>query len=63
MGESQAGYFVSKHGVVALTRTFARTYVQHGITIKALCPNWVNTELVERIRKVLARVLPVKEDY
>ena len=55
MGERSTGYFVSKHGVVALTRTLARTYAQHGVSIKALCPNWVNTKLVEKNKKDISK--------
>lgn len=55
MGERSTGYFVSKHGVVTLTRTLARTYAQHGVSITALCPNWVNTELVEKNKKDISK--------
>ena len=46
MGEEMIGYSVSKHGVVALTRTLAKDYSHHGVSIKALCPAWADTEIV-----------------
>ena len=43
------GYTVSKHGVVALTRTMAAdprlTAVQH----KCICPSWTDTEIVSSV--------------
>ena len=40
--------------MVTLTRTLGRTYVQHWVTIKAICPNWLNTELVEKNKKSIS---------
>lgn len=36
-------YMCSKHGVVALSRSLAMTYAAKGITVKCLCPTFVNT--------------------
>ena len=44
--EEAIGYFVSKHGVVALTRTLAKDYSNHGVNIKAICPAFADTEIV-----------------
>ena len=46
MGERAIGYSASKHGVVALTRTLATDYKYHGVSIKAICPAWTDTEIV-----------------
>ena len=40
------GYSVSKHGVVAYTRGTAADFTEHGVIMKAICPLWVDTELV-----------------
>ena len=45
-GEDMIGYSVSKHGVVALTRTLATDYKHHGVSIKAICPAWADTDIV-----------------
>ena len=37
-------YTVSKHGVVALTRTMAKG--DDGIVHKAICPAWTDTNIV-----------------
>merc|ERR1711944_252406 len=49
-GEDMIGYSVSKHGVVALTRTLAKDYSHHGVSIKAICPAWTDTEIVSSAR-------------
>ena len=45
-GEYVASYTVSKWGVVVLTRTLAMEYEYHGVSVKALCPAWVDTEIM-----------------
>ena len=40
------GYGVSKHGVVAYTRIVAEDFADHGVSMKAMCPLWVDTEMV-----------------
>ena len=40
-----AAYVASKHGVVGLTRRLAVTYGPHGITVNAICPGPVQTNL------------------
>lgn len=45
-GEKAIGYSASKHGVVALTRTLAVDFKYTGVSIKAICPSWTDTEIV-----------------
>lgn len=40
-------YAVSKHGVVALTKTAAHEYATQGIRINAVCPGWTHSEIVD----------------
>ncbi|RTE64804.1 3-hydroxybutyrate dehydrogenase [Amphritea opalescens] len=42
----KAGYNSAKHGVIGLTKVAALEGAEHGITVNALCPGYVNTELV-----------------
>lgn len=44
---NQSGYSASKHGVVGLTRNSAVEYGQFGITINAIAPGAIMTDMVE----------------
>lgn len=49
--EESLGYFVSKHGVVTLTRTLNASFKESGVDVKALCPAWADTEIVSGVRE------------
>jgi NAD(P)-dependent dehydrogenase (short-subunit alcohol dehydrogenase family) len=40
-------YAVSKHGVVALSKTAANEYAKQGIRVNAVCPGWTHSEIVD----------------
>jgi len=44
-------YFVSKHGVVALTRGLGQNQILacHGVKVQCICPMWADTEIVSSI--------------
>jgi NADP-dependent 3-hydroxy acid dehydrogenase YdfG len=44
-----AGYQMSKHAVIALTHAVRRIGWEHGIRATALCPGFVNTDLVAHV--------------
>jgi NAD(P)-dependent dehydrogenase (short-subunit alcohol dehydrogenase family) len=44
-----AGYQMSKHAVIALTHAVRRVGWEHGIRATALCPGFVDTELVAHV--------------
>jgi NAD(P)-dependent dehydrogenase (short-subunit alcohol dehydrogenase family) len=44
-----AHYTASKHGVLGLTRASAKELAPHGITVNAVCPGLIDTEMVRGI--------------
>jgi NAD(P)-dependent dehydrogenase (short-subunit alcohol dehydrogenase family) len=44
----QTAYCAAKHGVVGFTRALALAVAPRGITVNALCPGWVDTEMAVR---------------
>lgn len=50
-------YAASKHGLVGLIRALSEDHLGTGITFNALCPGYVDTEIVERnITSIAARI-------
>lgn len=41
----QPAYVAAKHGVIGLTRAMAMQAAPRGITVNAICPGWVDTEM------------------
>lgn len=51
---NQSGYSASKHGVIGLTRNSAVEYGQYGITINAIAPGAIMTDMVENSLRQMA---------
>jgi NAD(P)-dependent dehydrogenase (short-subunit alcohol dehydrogenase family) len=51
-----AAYTASKHGVLGLTRVLALEVAAMGITVNAICPGYVDTEMTARgVENIVAR--------
>jgi 3-hydroxybutyrate dehydrogenase len=51
-----AAYAASKHGVLGLTRVLALEVAQIGITVNAICPGYVDTDMTARgVENIVAR--------
>ena len=43
-----SAYTASKHGVIGLTKVVALETAKHGVTVNAVCPGYVDTEMAQR---------------
>ncbi len=44
----QTAYCAAKHGVIGFTRALALALAPRGITVNAICPGWVDTEMARQ---------------
>src|SRR6266404_6894523 len=58
-----AAYSASKHGVLGLTRSVALEIGASGITVNAICPGYVDTEMTSRgIENIVAKTAKSADD-
>lgn len=57
-----AAYCTSKHGIVGFTRALALELAPRGITVNAICPGWVETDMADKGIRETAEVLGVTPD-
>ncbi|MGB2711282.1 MAG: 3-oxoacyl-ACP reductase FabG [Conexibacter sp.] len=56
----QANYAASKAGLIAVTRTVAVEVARRGITVNAVAPGFVRTELTRDVDDAVARAIPIR---
>ncbi|MGR3462513.1 MAG: SDR family NAD(P)-dependent oxidoreductase [Roseovarius sp.] len=57
-----SAYTASKHGLIGLTRSLSEDYLGTGLTFNAVCPGYVDTEIVSRNVASIAARAGVTED-
>lgn len=58
---NQSAYNTSKHAVVGLTRCVALEAAAHQVRVNAICPGFVQTDMVENLKAEVARSAGVSE--
>lgn len=53
-GPDVAGYTVTKHALIGLTKSLARDYARYGVRVNAVCPGWVCTPMADEEMAQLA---------
>ena len=57
-----AAYCTAKHGILGFTRALALELAPRGITVNALCPGWVETDMADQGIRETAAVLGVSPE-
>jgi 3-oxoacyl-[acyl-carrier protein] reductase len=56
----QANYAAAKAGLIALTKTAAKEVARRGITINAVAPGWIDTEMTAGVSTELLDAVPAR---
>lgn len=57
-----AAYTAAKHGLLGLTRALASEVAAKGITVNAVCPGWVDTDMAQSGFESIARTAGIAVD-
>jgi 3-oxoacyl-[acyl-carrier protein] reductase len=56
----QANYAAAKAGLIALTRTAAVEVARRGVTVNAVAPGWIDTEMTAEVSRDLLDAVPAR---
>jgi 3-oxoacyl-[acyl-carrier protein] reductase len=56
----QANYAAAKAGLIALTRTAAVEVARRGVTVNAVAPGWIDTDMTADVSKALLDAVPAR---
>jgi 3-oxoacyl-[acyl-carrier protein] reductase len=56
----QGNYAAAKAGLIALTRNAAVEVARRGVTINAVAPGWIDTEMTADVDRALLDAVPAK---
>jgi 3-oxoacyl-[acyl-carrier protein] reductase len=61
----QANYSASKAGIIGLTKTMAKEFASRGITVNAIAPGFIQTEMTDRLsdeaKQAFLTAIPLKK--
>jgi 3-oxoacyl-[acyl-carrier protein] reductase len=56
----QANYAAAKAGLIALTKTAAVEVARRGVTVNAVAPGWIDTEMTAGVDQTLLQAVPAR---
>jgi NAD(P)-dependent dehydrogenase (short-subunit alcohol dehydrogenase family) len=57
-----SAYCASKHGMIGMTRALAKECAKRGVTVNAICPGYVETDIVTRAAENIASRTKLSEE-
>lgn len=57
-----SAYCASKHGMIGMTRALAKECAKRGVTVNAVCPGYVETDIVTRAAENISAKTKLSED-